>query len=466
MAVVFERVKTEGVAQLSYLIGDDAAQVAAVVDPRPNVGVYLELARRHGVAITHVFETHIHADFMSGARELACRAGGAKLCVSGEQDAEYGFSVERIYDGDSFEFGSLVLTARHTSGHTPEHMAYLLSEKGGEEKPWGVLSGDALFAGSAGRPDLLGEDETAELEERLHRTLRGFFLGLDDGVIVYPCHGAGSACGADIGDRPMTTVGFERRTNPFLQIEDLEEFRRYCRETAPPEPNHYRRLKVLNAEGPPVLGNLPPIPALPPEQFREAIERGEAQLLDTRQMLAFGGGHIGGAINIGARPEISVWAGQMLDEKRPLLLVVEHEPDLEWVAWQLVYTGFVHFAGYLAGGMKAWENRGLPIERLEQTSVHELRRERERVQILDVRRPDEWEQGHIPGAVHVYLARLRDGLDGAERLDRERPVAVYCDSGYRADIGASILQARGFADVRNVPGSWQAWRGAGYETEG
>ena len=465
MTMVFERIQTQGIAQLSYLIGDDSTGAAAVIDPRPNVEIYLETARRHGVAITHVFETHIHADFMSGARELVSRLGSARLCASGEGGARYGFELEHIEDGDRFGFGKVLLTVRHTPGHTPEHVSYEIAEKGRPEDPWGVFTGDSLFVGSAGRPDLLGDEQTEELMQKLFRTLREYYLQLDDGVIIYPCHGAGSACGADIGERPMGTIGYERRTNEFLQYEDLDEFKRFVQEGAPPEPHHYKHLKQLNAQGPPILGHAPAVPGLPPQAFQAVLERGEAQLVDTRQMLAFGGGHIPGAINIGPRPELSVWAGQMLDHSKPILLVVEDETDLEWFVWNFVYTGFTNFAGYLAGGMKLWENAGLPLQTLPQITVHELKEQLDDVQLLDVRAPDEWQAGHIPGAQHLFVVDMRDGLNGAAGLDKRKPVVTYCDSGYRADIAASLLQQHGYPDVRNVPGSWQAWTKAGYQTE-
>ena len=462
MTLIFQRIETAGIAQLSYLIGDDEARIAAVVDPRPDVDVYLRHAQSAGLVITHVFETHIHADFMSGARELVDRLGGAELCVSGEGDAEYGFPCRHIGGGDAFNFGPLVLTARHTPGHTPEHMAFELKERGASA-PWGVLTGDSLFVGSAGRPDLLGQGETEELTRALFHTLRDYYLKLDDGVLLYPCHGAGSACGADIGDRPMGTIGYERRTNSFLRHERFEDFQRLVEESAPPIPHHYPRLKKLNAAGPPLLGAGPPIRALTPVAFQGAIEG--AQLIDTRQMLAFGGGHISGAINIGARPELSVWAGQMLDVETPLLLVVEHERELARVVGLLVDTGFVEFRGYLAGGMQAWCDEALPVVRTREITVHELRDQMDELQVLDVRAPQEWEDGHVPGARHVYVADMRTGLAGAERLDRERPVAVYCASGYRASIATSILQRHGFVDARTVVGSWNAWTAAGYEVD-
>ncbi|MFG0332163.1 MAG: rhodanese-like domain-containing protein, partial [Maioricimonas sp. JB049] len=372
---------------------------------------------------------------------------------------------EDVRDGDRFEFGSVLLTARHTPGHTPEHLSYELAEKDQPDDPWGVLSGDSLFVGSAGRPDLLGEEETEELTRKLFHTLRDYYLKLDDGVLVFPCHGAGSACGADIGERPMSSIGYERRTNSFLQYDDFEEFKKAVEEGAPPVPQHYPILKKVNARGPELIGGSPRIPGLSPEQFQKEIETGDAQLLDTRQMLAFGGGHIPGAINIGDRPELSVWAGDMLSYDRPILLVVEDERQLGWISWHLAYVGLTRFRGYLAGGMKAWENKGLPLLSLSQLPVQELARQQDHLQILDVRSPSEFKQGRIAGATHRFVAEMRDGVNGELKLDRDKPTAVYCGSGYRASIAASLMQRDGFEDVRNVPGSMQAWKSAGYDIE-
>lgn len=463
MTMIFERIYTTGIAQLSYLVGDSSEHVAAVIDPRPNVDLYLSLARSYGVSITHVFETHIHADFLSGSRALTTRLGLRRPFVSGEGDARYGYDVERVMDGSEFDFGSVRLTARHTPGHTPEHLAYEIAHPEDASNPWGVFTGDSLFVGSAGRPDLLGDEMADALTEQLFHTLRRYYLQLDDATIIYPCHGAGSACGADIGDKPMGTIGRERRDNPFVKYATFNEFARFIKNNAPPEPSHYRHLKQVNGEGPPAEGQRPVVPALTASQFRVALDSDRCQPVDTRQMLAFGGGHVPGAINLGSRPEMSVWAGQVLNYDRPLLLVVEGETNLDWVVDNLLHTGFIDYAGYLAGGMRAWDNSGYPLWKVPQMSVHELREKKAELQILDVRSESEWEAGRIPGASHWYVADMKDQVDGGGQLDPSRPVVTYCDSGYRDEIAASLLQRAGFRDVRNVPGSWQAWKNAGYE---
>jgi hydroxyacylglutathione hydrolase len=455
VALIFETIHTEGVAALSYLVGDESAGVAAVIDPRVDVDIYLELARHKKLAITHIFETHNHADFVSGARELHYRLPTARIFLSDAGGTAYGFDYESLEDGRTFEFGSLHIRARHTPGHTPEHVAFLLAGKERPDSPWGVLSGDSLFVNSVGRPDLMGEAHTDSLIEQLYQTLTGFYLDLDDSVIIFPGHGAGSACGADIGERPFSTIGHERAFNPFLQFDDRDDFAGYVRTSAPPEPTHYRRLKKLNAQGPEPLGHLPTIPAHTPAAFQKAIEAQNAVLVDTRHMLAFGGGHIEQAINIGARPLLSVWAGWLLDPEQPILLVLEHDDDLEEVVTLFWRTGYTRFAGYLAGGMTAWANSGLEMGTLPQMTVHELETAADEVQILDVRSPQEWQEDHIPGAMHIALPDLEQKQG---ELDRERPLAVYCGSGYRANIGASLLKRHGFERVHNVPGSWQAWQ--------
>jgi hydroxyacylglutathione hydrolase len=455
MGIIFDYTLTEGIAQLSYLIGDDAEGTAAIIDPRPDCKIYLKWARRHGVAITHVLDTHNHADYMSGARELAAKTG-ATIYLAPEPDQEYHFDFEAIRDGDRFAFGDTVLTARHTPGHTPMHMAFEAAVKE-KSDPWCVFTGDSLFVASVGRPDLAGRTE--ELSRALYDTIYKYFLKLDDGVIIYPCHGKGSACGPHIGDRLQSTIGYERHANAFLQFKNVEDFVQSVKDSAPAEPTHYARLKKTNAVGPPVTGGRPVIRALPPKEFQEAVKSGEAVVVDCRSMLAFGGGHVPCAINIPGGGELSVYAGWMLDADKPMLLILDDETPLDDVLALFMRTGFVLFSGYLAGGMKAWNNTGLPLATTPQVSVHEVKAHGGDWQILDVRAPEEWEEGHIPGATHFFVADLPEGMP---QLDRKQPVVTYCGTGYRASIAASMLQAEGFEDVRTVPGSWTAWNACGY----
>jgi hydroxyacylglutathione hydrolase len=463
--LIFEQFHTPGIAQLSYLIGDDSKGVAAVIDPRPDIDCYLEKAQEYRVGITHIFETHIHADFLSGSLELQRRLGTPKIFASGAGGwHHYGFDCEKVKDGDMFEFGDNVITVRHTPGHTREHISFVVAEKKRKNSPWGVFSGDSLFADSAGRPDIVGgEKEARELSEQMFEMLTGFYMKLDDGVTIFPGHGAGSSCGPDIGDRRSTTIGYERKHNPFFQFHEKEEFIQYVKSTATPIPTYYAPMKKLNRKGPPTFGAMPTVPPLPPKSFKEAMKERGTVLIDTRTMLGFGGGHIKGALNIGARPELSPWAGWMVKFDDPLLLVLEHDEQLEKVVKYLWRVGMTKFAGYLVGGMKAWDNQGFEIEPVQQMTVHELKAQNDGIQIVDVRAPDEWESGHIPGARHFFVPDLCDNLD---KFDRNKPVVAYCDSGYRASLAASIFKREGFENVFNVPGSWQAWKHAGYPVEG
>ncbi len=462
--VILETVLTDGIAQLSYFICDTETGLAAVIDPRTDVEVYEKRARKHGVSITHIFETHIHADFVSGSRSLAARLGTADIWLS-HVDADYKFHSKFVCDGQNFDFGAFTLTARHTPGHTPEHLSYEICEAKHPEMPFAVFSGDSLFVGSAGRPDLLGGDETEILSEALYKTLYDYYLKLEDFVTIYPGHGAGSACGADIGDRLTSSIGYERRTNSFLRFPDLQAFQEYVIGDAPPVPWHYPELKKVNAAGPSIMDRMPTIPAMPPAEFRKSTRQAGVTTIDTRSMLAFGGGHVPGAINIGDRPEMSAWVGQMFDLEQRLLLIVEDDKEIERIQKLIVRTGHSDFAGYLAGGMKAWEVAGLPLERTEQITVEQLSEMQANdgdLTVLDVRSPQEWEAGHIPGADHHFLADMRDRITG---LDKTARYATYCASGYRASIAASLMQARGFQNVSNVPGSWSAWTALGFDVE-
>jgi len=463
MALVFERVVTEGLGDLGYLIGDDSAGTAAVIDPQADVDVYLQLARRHKVAITHVLQTHVHEDFLSGANELAARLGNATLCGSAEDAAPYGYAHEALHDGDCLTFGGTVLTARHTPGHTPEHMAFLVAEKGREQSPYAVFTGGSLLINAAGRTDLLGPDQAQALTAAQYRTLYDFYLTLDDGVILHPTHAHGSPCGASIGDRLSSTIGYERRFNPHLQCRGEDEFRQFALDGLPPRPSYYPRLKESNTAGPPALHGLPVAPPLPAKEFAKRVERGDAVVVDTRHMLAFGGGHIEGALNIGMAAQLPIWAGWMLEPRQPLLLVMESDGALDQVLRLFLRTGFTRFAGYLVGGMTAWDNAGLQVVAMAQVTAPDVHERPGDFTLVDVRAPQEWASGHLPGARHVYLPDLPAR---AGELPRGKPVVVYCDSGYRASIGASVLQRAGIRGVANMPGSMQAWKRAGYPMEG
>lgn len=454
MALIFEQFLTEAIGDASYLVADDSAKLAAVVDPQLDVQRYVAAARKHGLAITHVVQTHIHEDYVSGATALANACGGAEVCVSGHDAPAYGFAHRLVRDGDVIELGSVRLTVVHTPGHTPEHISLLLAKKTSTDAPFAVLSGGSLLVEAAGRTDLLGPQRIDELTSAQYRSL-GFFRSLDDGVQVYPTHVHGSPCGAAIGDRTSSTIGYERRHNPLLRQTDQAAFRKEALGDLPPKPRYYPRLKERNTSDQPRAAPSDAARPLAPGAFHKAMDTGNAVVLDTRHLLAFGGAHVPGAWNIGASGHLSIWAGWMLEPDRPLLLVAESDAKLDDVVTHLARTGFERHAGYLAGGMSSWQDAGLPLQTLPQLHVTQAEGEsRERgLLLLDVRSPQEWKKGHAPGARHLFLPDLPSRLS---ELPKSGRIAVYCDSGYRASIAASLLQACGF-DVANIPGSWQAW---------
>lgn len=452
--------EAEGLAQLSYMVGDESAGVAAVIDPRRDIDAYLDRARERGVRIVAAIETHIHADFVSGGAALR-HVTDCRLCGG---PGNYRYPLDVLADGEEIELGRLKLRALHTPGHTPEHVCLVASGGRGSKAPWAVFTGDTLFAGEVGRPDLLGEGTEEGLARALFHTLHEVVLPLGDELIVYPGHGKGSPCGGSIGDRLTTTLGYERKNNPRLSITNEDAFVTDVLGAQTPAPRYYPVMKKVNAADPAGAPRL----HIGPIDAKEAARRQRDQdvtILDVREIEAFGGAHVPGSVNIPLRSSFPVWAGRLLDTHARILLVLDDTDQLPVAATQLHRIGIDDIVGFLRGGMRLWAEAGMPLESLQLMSVHELdaaRRERDgSLQILDVRGDGEWRDGHVPGALHIELAELQDTLcaDGRQ-LHRDRPVVTYCGSGFRAGIAASLLRRAGFEDVRNVPGSMTAWRNA------
>jgi hydroxyacylglutathione hydrolase len=462
--VIFERIEDPGLSQNSFVVGCAQARRVAVVDPRRDVDVYLDYARDQGVEIAHVLETHIHADFASGARELAA-ATGAPLHLSTYDEGE-AYDVEfphhELASGDSVEIGHIRIEALHTPGHTPEHLAYLIYD-GDRSKdiPQVMLSGDFLFVGSLGRPDLLGDEAKEALARRLRQSVREVLPELPAALEVHPGHGAGSMCGAGMSARPFSTLGFERVANPYLDPDLSEDaFVAKILGSAPPFPPYYRRMKSLNSAGPPFLEGLPGMRPIEPAAFRHLADQRHV-VVDLRDQLAFGGGHVPGALGIGLRGNLSTWAAWVVPYETPILLVADSPDDVEPAVRALVRVGLDDVRGWLEGGIAAWREAGYPIETIPQIDVHELLERRssgDSLAVLDVRTDGEWTSGHIEGAVHVMGGFLEERLDEVPRGDG---LAVVCGSGYRSTVAASVLRRAGFDSVINVTGGMQAWRRAG-----
>ncbi|WP_066423836.1 rhodanese-like domain-containing protein [Anabaena sp. 4-3] len=462
MALVLEQINVEGLAHLSYLVGDDKAGLAAVIDPRRDVEIYLQKARDLGVRITHIIETHIHADFVSGTHELQARTGAP--IYGGKSDA-YQFELRQLNEGDKLKIGSVTLQALHTPGHTLEHLCFLIFDSKQGDQPFGIFTGDTLFNLDVGRPDLVGGGTEKKQATQLYHSIFDKLVPLGDRLEIYPCHGAGSSCGKSIGDRRQSTIGNEKVFNPALQQRSETEFVEWILKGMPEPPKFYSRLKQLNAQGAEVMGCVPTLQPLSPQEFQQMMQDENTIIIDTRSILAFGGGHIPGAINIALRPEFPNWVGWMIESDKKLLLVIESQRDVKLVTEQLFRLGYDNLGGYLHNGMTSWQNAGLPLQQVGEWTVQELNAHKQdpNVTVLDVRSDDEFQHGQVPGAKHIYVPHLEEHLD---ELDKNQAIATYCGSGYRASIAASLLQKHGFEKVINIPGSWMAWKAAGLPVAG
>ena len=443
-------------AQASYLIGSDGE--AAVVDPRRDVEEYLEEARQQGLTIRYVVETHLHADFVSGHRELAEKTG-AKVYISARAEAK--FPHVAVREGDEVSFGDVTLRFLETPGHTPESVCIVVFDRSkSAEVPQAVLTGDTLFIGDVGRPDLHGATITPQQAAgMLYDSLHGKLLKLADEVAVFPAHGAGSLCGRNISSETSSTIGQQRRFNYALQPMPREEFVRMMTTDLPEAPAYFARDVRINREGAGSLQELAAPPAIGPKEVASRKEAGAA-ILDTRPSSEFGSGHVPGSWNIGLGGQFASWAGTLLDPTMPIILVTEDDGRIAEARMRLARVGLENVVGFLEGGVLAWDAAGLPLAKTEQITVDELAariREQPELQVLDVRRPGEWEGGHIPQARHLPL-NLLPGRAG--EIASDRPVAAICAGGYRSSIATSILEQQGIARITNVVGGMGAWRNA------
>jgi hydroxyacylglutathione hydrolase len=442
-------------AQASYMIGSDGE--AVVVDPRRDIETYLEEARAQGLTIRHVIETHLHADFVSGHRELAERTG-AKIYFGAKAGAAFPHAA--VSEGDEIRMGPVTLRFLETPGHTPESVSILVFDRAVSEEPQAVLTGDTLFIGDVGRPDLLGAKMSAEeLAGMLYDSLHEKLLALPDSVVVWPGHGAGSLCGRNISSETSSTIGNQRRFNYALQPMGREEFVRMMTTDLPEAPAYFGRDVEANRGGAAPLSDLPAPVGLSAAEVEER-RRGGSVVLDTRPSSEFGAAHVPGALHIGLSGQFASWAGTVLPAGRPVVLVAEDAERVAEARTRLARVGVESLAGYLDGGIAAWDAAGLPLTRTEQVGVDELAAriaERAEGQIVDVRRPGEWAAGHIAHAVHIPLSELpaRSG-----ELDRSLPLHVVCAGGFRSSIATSLLEQQGFARVTNVIGGMGAWTAA------
>ena len=438
-------------AHASYLIADEAAGVAAIVDPQRDIGQYITDARRHGCRIEHVFLTHLHADFVAGHLELRDREG-ARIYLGARASAEYEFTP--LADGESVEFGEVRLEALETPGHSPESISILVYDLAADpDHPHAVLSGDTLFIGDVGRPDLraaLGWS-AEELGSLLYDSVRTKLLPLPDDTLLYPAHGAGSLCGKHLSTETVSTIGVQRRYNYALQPMSRDEFVRVVTADQPDSPAYFTYDAVLNAKEHPTLDQAleEGLRSLSLDEVVELSRRG-AQILDGRSSADFAGAHLAQSINIGLDGSFATWAGTMLDHAKPIVLVVEPGREHE-AATRLGRIGFDNVAGYLGGGMLALESRPDLVERIERITAATLLEQLEEPDpplVLDVRTESEHEAAGIEQSVNIPVGRLTERLG---ELPSARPIVVHCSSGYRSSIAASLLHRNGF-DVADLVG--------------
>lgn len=446
----------EKIAHSSYILA--GTNSCAVIDPQRDVDIYIKEARAQGVKITHILQTHLHADFISGHMDLA-RKTGAKIYVA--KSANCTFDHVSLAEGDVVELEDMRLQVLETPGHTPEHLSYVVVDTERSESPVGAFVGDTLFVGDVGRPDLF-PDMAHELAGKLYHSLHDKLLKLPDHCEVYPAHGAGSLCGRAMGAKQLSTIGYERNFNAALRIHDKAEFIKSLTEDMPPAPDHFSRCSDINRKGPALIDDLPGLAELEAAPFRDRMEDPDVLVLDARSYHAFGSQHIPDAWHLDLNGNFPTFAGWVLPTDKDILLVAEdYQKALEANRWAR-RVGVDRIVGYLDGGLSGWAVAGLPSRAVRQLSaedLHERMNGEANFQLLDVRAPKEFADSHIEGALNIPVAELRTR---SGELDKHQAVLAICSSGNRSSLATSILMQHGFKAVYNVAGGMTGYSAAGY----
>jgi glyoxylase-like metal-dependent hydrolase (beta-lactamase superfamily II)/rhodanese-related sulfurtransferase len=444
-------------AHASYLIGSDGE--AAVVDPQRDVDEYISEAEAQGLKIKYVIETHLHADFVSGHQEIAARTGAQ--IIFGAQ-AGVAFAHRAVKDGEEIKLGGVTLRFIETPGHTPEGICILVTAPGEPQK---LLTGDTLFIGDVGRPDLAGgKGYTPQLmAEMMYDSLHGKLLKLPDDTEVYPAHGAGSMCGRNMSKETSSTIGEQRQFNYALKPMSKEQFVTMMTADLPEAPSYFPKDAEINRSGARGLSELQPPQALTPQQVAEL---NEDVLLDVRSAADFGAAHVPGSMNIGLGGQFAMWAGSLIPLNASIVVIADTGAQVDETVVRLARVGIENVKGYLEGGVQSWSDAGLPVDTIAQVSVAELneRLANHDMQVVDVRRPAEYVNGHVPHAQNAPLASLDKSL-GPLNLEKDKLTAVICAGGYRSSAAASMLQKQGFSNLLNVAGGTGAWVNAGYPVD-
>jgi len=449
----FEQFYLGCLAHASYLLASDGE--AVVVDPQRDVDLYVNAAMEHGVTIRHIFETHLHADFVSGHKELAARTG-AKIYMGAHAGAE--FAHVAVSDGFELKFGQTSIRVLETPGHTAESICLVVTDAEKSSTPWAVLTGDTLFIGDVGRPDLSPRHTPAQLAGLLYDSLHDKLLTLPDNVLVYPAHGEGSLCGKNMRAERSSTIGTERLTNYALQIKSREEFIAQLTSNLPARPEYFLKDAEINRTGAAPLSELAPLRAITPQELNHMLRDGELAL-DVRSGDDFAAQHVPGSVNIALSGQFASWAGTVLGLTAHPVLIADTEAQIEEARVRLARVGMEALDGYLAGGVVAWRQAGLPVAKIEQITPQELetRLQRGDVSVLDVRRQGEWDAGHLDGANWWPLDNFNVS---PPEIDHKSALAVHCKGGYRSMIACSLLERAGFHHVLNVAGGFDAWQQA------
>lgn len=441
-------------AHASYMFG--SKREAVVVDPQRDVEIYLEAAQRNGLTIRHIFETHLHADFVSGHRELAQRTG-ATIYVGAAAGAK--FEHVALCDGFELQVGDVCLNALETPGHTPESICLVLTDCEHGDEPWAVFTGDTLFIGDVGRPDLSPTHTPQQLADMMFDSLHHKLMTLPDKTLVYPAHGAGSLCGRKMRNESSSTIGTERLTNWALQIKTREDFIDQMTSNLPARPEYFAQDAAINREGAPALDELPVLTAISPAELQYQIAQG-VTAVDVRHQDDFAAGHVPNSISIPLGGQFASWAGAVLGLSADPALIGDTPEQVSEARLRLARVGIESVAGYLDGGIAAWKAAGLPMAQVPQFTVQELKAQLDKkaLRVLDVRREGEWNAGHVEGADWHPLDNFKRGLP---QLTSAAPVAVHCKGGYRSMIACSFLQRAGHSKVVNVIGGFDAWEKEG-----
>jgi hydroxyacylglutathione hydrolase len=449
----FEQFYLGCLAHASYMLGSEAE--AMVVDPQRDVDLYLKAAKDHGLTIRHIFETHLHADFVSGHKELAARTG-AQIYFGASAGAT--FQHVPVRDGFELRFGKTRIKILETPGHTLESICLVVTDDEKPTKPWAVLTGDTLFLGDVGRPDLSRTHTPEQLAGMLYDSLHDKLLKLPDEVLVYPAHGAGSLCGRNMRAERSSTIGTERLTNYALQIRSREEFVKQLTSNLPARPDYFLQDAEINRGGAPALSDLPELKAIAPAELKGLLDEGVIAL-DIRPGEQFAAGHVPGSINIALSGQFATWAGTILGLSSRPVLIADSPEQLGEARLRLARVGIETERGYLQGSVACWKQAGFDLAQLPEITVRELhqRLSGNKLRVLDVRREPEWMAGHVAGAAWWPLDRFRVS---PPEVDLNVPLAVNCQSGYRSMIACSLLQRAGFKNVINVTGGLAAWQEA------